>query len=61
MTFIDILFNPVFQILNFNINLPIDFNGNIVSFKLYHIVIVSTVIYLFGIIWSNLMGTNSSE
>lgn len=61
MTFIDILFNPVFQILNFNISLPIDFNGNIVSFKFYHIVIVSTVIYLFEIIWSNLMGTNSSE
>lgn len=59
MSYIYVILKPVFDILNFSIRLPLDFNNNYIEFKLYYVFILIFLIELFGVVWDTL--TNSSS
>ncbi len=61
MSFIEFILKPVFQILDFEIKLPINFSGETITFPLKLIFILYFVAHLIYIIWTNLIGTEHSE
>lgn len=59
MSYIEVILKPVFDILNFSIRLPLDFNNKYIEFKLYYVFILIFLIELFGVIWDALTKSSS--
>lgn len=55
MTYLSLFFNPVFELLNLDLTIPVDFNNTFITFKLYYIIIITFTIYLIHLIWSALV------
>ncbi len=61
MTILEFLFTYAFKILNFKINVPIDFDGNYIEFKLYYFFIVIFVVEIIKTIWNSLLGGDNTD
>ena len=61
MNFIELLLKPVFQILDFTITIPVDFNGTTITFPLKLVFILVFIAGLISVLWSNLVGTEHSD
>ena len=61
MSFIELLLVPVFKILDFTVTIPIDFEGNTISFPLKLVFILVFIAGLINVLWSNLVGTEHSD
>lgn len=61
MNFIELLLKPVFQILDFTITIPVDFNGTTITFPLKLVFILVFIASLISVLWSNLVGTEHSD